>query len=83
MNLYQKYGRPLLKTVVAVAVLLAMGACSGITPGGNLRNSREEGPEKGLFSGPGGEFVILAPSQASTNGKAVEKGSEKSTNNEE
>lgn len=43
------------------ALLLVIGGCSGITPDGALRNNREEGPEEGLFSGPGGEFVIVAP----------------------
>jgi hypothetical protein len=39
-----------------VALLLA--GCAGITPY-QPRDSREEGPEKGLFSGSEGEFVIL------------------------
>jgi hypothetical protein len=37
--------------------LLVIAGCSGIEPF-ELTNTREEGPEKGLFSGPGGEFVI-------------------------
>ena len=37
--------------------LLVIAGCSGIEPL-ELTNTREEGPEKGLFSGPDGEFVI-------------------------
>jgi hypothetical protein len=37
--------------------LLVIAGCSGIEPL-ELTNTREEGPEKGLFSGSGGEFVI-------------------------
>ena len=38
--------------------LIVVSGCSGIEPL-ELTNTREEGPEKGLFSGTGGEFVIL------------------------
>jgi hypothetical protein len=34
-----------------------LAGCSGVTPY-EPRNNREEGPENGLFSGPGGVFVI-------------------------
>jgi hypothetical protein len=35
-----------------------MAGCAGIEPY-EPRNNREEGPEKGLFTGSEGEFVIL------------------------
>ncbi len=38
--------------------LMVISGCSGIEPL-ELTNAREEGPEKGLFSGSDGEFVIL------------------------
>ena len=38
-------------TLLALTVFIA--GCSGITPG-ELRNEREEGPQKGLFSGSAG-----------------------------
>ena len=38
--------------------LIVVSGCSGIEPL-ELTNTREEGPEKGLFSGSDGEFVIL------------------------
>ena len=37
--------------------LLVIAGCSGIEPL-ELTNTREEGPERGLFSGSDGEFVI-------------------------
>ena len=37
--------------------LLVVTGCSGIEPL-ELTNTREEGPESGLFSGSEGEFVI-------------------------
>ena len=65
MSLFVQYGRWLIGTMTLMAVLSVSG-CSGITPDGNLRNDREEGPEHGIFSGPGGEFVIVAPGSAVT-----------------
>lgn len=41
-----------------ILALLVVSGCSGIEPL-ELTNTREEGPEKGLFSGSDGEFVIL------------------------
>ena len=38
--------------------LLIFSGCSGIEPL-EITNTREEGPERGLFSGADGEFVIL------------------------
>ncbi|GAB6191043.1 hypothetical protein [Desulfocastanea catecholica] len=60
MGRSQKRRCQLLCITAFVVVLLGSG-CSGITPDGKLRNNREEGPESGIFSGPGGEFVIVAP----------------------
>jgi hypothetical protein len=39
-------------------VFLIISGCTGITPY-EPPNNREEGPEKGLFSGSDGGFVIL------------------------
>ncbi len=46
---------------MALMAVISVSGCSGITPDGSLRNDREEGPVQGLFSGPDGEFVIVAP----------------------
>jgi hypothetical protein len=42
--------------LLLIAVIMA--GCAGIEPF-EPRNHREEGPEKGLFTGSEGEFVIL------------------------
>jgi hypothetical protein len=49
-----------------------MAGCSGMTPI-DLRNNREEGPEKGLFSGSQGEFVIFRAEEAVKTGQNSEK----------
>ena len=62
-------------------VLLVIVGCSGIEPL-ELTNTREEGPERGLFSGSEGEFVIYRKTdeEATRNeDKAVEKEIEKTT----
>jgi hypothetical protein len=41
-----------------LAVLAILTGCTGMAPY-EPRNNREEGPEKGLFSGSQGEFVIF------------------------
>jgi hypothetical protein len=43
-------------TVLTVSAVLT--GCTGMAPY-EPRNNREEGPEKGLFSGSRGEFVIF------------------------
>lgn len=60
------------RTVAVLAVLLCVlvSGCSGITPGGELRNNREEGPEKGIFSGQDGEFVLYGPATEKAPDKA-------------
>ncbi len=72
---YQKRGRQLL-CILAIVVVVFGSGCSGITPDGNLRNNREEGPESGIFSGPGGEFIIIAPAPPTTGQKRPEEGGE-------
>ena len=78
---YQKRGRHLLPIIAIVVVLLGSG-CSGITPDGKLRNNREEGPESGIFTGPGGEFVIVAPAPPTAGEKTPEDGGEAAKNHE-
>ncbi len=75
MRRCQKQGRRLLRITVIVVVLLGSG-CSGITPDGKLRNNREEGPENGIFSGSGGEFVIVAPAPPTVGVKTPEEDGE-------
>ena len=49
--------------MLLIAVLMA--GCAGIEPY-EPRNNREEGPEKGLFTGSQGEWVILGPKAEET-----------------
>ena len=46
------------RLIPCLLALMVVSGCSGIEPL-ELTNTREEGPEKGLFSGTDGEFVIL------------------------
>lgn len=48
--------KALLISLLLLALLVA--GCAGIEPY-EPRNNREEGPQKGLFSGSEGEFVIF------------------------
>jgi hypothetical protein len=64
--------------LVAALLLISLFfmGCSGITPY-PPRNNREEGPEKGVFTGSTGEFVILVPDEP-----VREEGTEKKTSEE-
>lgn len=44
--------------IVSLLVVLLVVGCAGIKPY-EPRDNREEGPQKGLFSGSEGEFVIF------------------------
>jgi hypothetical protein len=63
-------------TAVVLLLWLIVTGCSSITPY-QPRNNREEGPERGIFSGSKGEFVILAPAEP-----AKEEGNAKKTSEE-
>ena len=48
-----------------VLIVVVMAGCAGIKPY-EPRNNREEGPQKGLFTGSQGEWVILGPKAEKT-----------------
>ena len=56
MGISGALGRKALWIGLLLVALLVTG-CAGIEPY-EPRNDREEGPEKGLFSGSEGEFII-------------------------
>ena len=57
-------------------VALLVTGCAGIEPY-EPRDTREEGPEKGLFTGAEGEFVIYRKADESeTNSEVDEKSAE-------
>jgi hypothetical protein len=59
---------------ILLAASLILTGCAGIEPF-EPRNHREEGPEKGLFTGSEGEFTILRKAESPENGEeaAAEK----------
>jgi len=54
--------------VLMLAALLVMAGCADIQPY-NPPNHREEGPEKGLFTGSKGEWVIVGPNSTQASGE--------------
>ena len=72
------------KTRLIAALLLMwlfVTGCSGITPY-QPRNHREEGPERGVFTGSKGEFVILVPEEPAREGVQAKKPSEETPKSE-
>ena len=69
-----------LAAAVLLLCLLVTG-CSGITPY-QPRNNREEGPEKGAFTGSKGEFVILTPDEPAKKEGTAKKASEEAPKSE-
>jgi hypothetical protein len=63
-----------LAAAVLLLCLLVTG-CSSITPY-QPRNHREEGPERGIFTGSKGEFVIPMPGEPAKEGGNSNKPSE-------
>ena len=60
----------------ALLVALLVTGCTGIKPY-EPRNDREEGPEKGLFTGSEGEWVILGPKAPQKDREEKYKGEKK------
>lgn len=67
--------------VLLVALLVIFG-CSGIKPY-EPRNDREEGPEKGLITGPEGEFVIYRTADEPETGGEASKRSDETAESEQ
>ena len=67
----------------SLAALLVIAGCAGIETY-ESRNNREEGPEKGLFTGSQGEWVILGPKAPQTGeGERKNAAQESEANREE
>ncbi len=72
MIISMTYKRKAIRIAALLAALLLIAGCAGIQPY-NPPNHREEGPEKGLFTGSQGEWVIVGP-------KTPQTGSEENKN---
>jgi hypothetical protein len=60
MGICSKYNHKIRRTAVLLLIMAVMAGCTGIEPY-EPRDNREEGPEKGLFTGSQGEWVIVGP----------------------
>jgi hypothetical protein len=65
MGIYNKHNRKIRWTAILLLIAVVMVGCAGIEPY-EPRNNREEGPEKGLFTGSQGEWVIVGPKKPET-----------------
>ena len=63
-------------------VALLVAGCAGIKPY-EPRNHREEGPEKGLITGSGGEFVIFRKANESQTGSEAGQKSDETEGGEQ
>ena len=64
-----------------LVVFLGVCGCAGIKPY-EPRDYREEGPEKGLFTGSEGEFVIFRKVDEAETGGEASKGSDETADGE-
>jgi hypothetical protein len=60
-------------TAAVLLIVAVMAGCAGIKPY-EPRNNREEGPQKGLFTGSQGEWVIVGPQAPSTGAEEKKNG---------
>jgi hypothetical protein len=60
MGICNKHSQKIRKTAVLLLLVVLTAGCAGMEPY-EPRNNREEGPEKGLFTGSQGEWVIMGP----------------------
>ena len=73
MGICNQHSRKVWWTVVLLLIVVVMAGCAGIKPY-DPPNHREEGPEKGLFTGSEGEWVILGSKAPETGAAEKENG---------
>ena len=77
MGIYNQHSRKVRWTVVWLLIVVVMAGCAGIKPY-DPPNHRKEGPEKGLFTGSHGEWVILGPKAPETDAEEKKNGAPES-----
>ena len=80
MAIFRKLGQKALVSGLVLVVLLTAG-CAGIKPY-EPRDNREEGMEKGLFTGSAGEFVIFRKADEPETGSEAGKRSDETADGE-
>jgi len=65
MDICSEHSRKIQWAAILLLIVVVIAGCAGIEPY-EPRNNREEGPEKGLFTGSQGEWVILGPKAEET-----------------
>jgi hypothetical protein len=81
MGIYRKIGRKALLIVLLILAWLVAG-CAGIQPYEH-RDHREEGPERGLYTGSQGEFVIFRKADVPEAGSEAGKKSNETADGEQ
>jgi hypothetical protein len=81
MGTFRTHRREALCIGLLLAALLVSG-CAGIKPY-EPRNDREEGPQKGLFTGSEGEFVIFRKADEPESDDQAGKGSDETADDPE
>ena len=81
MGISKTLRRKVLWIAPLLFVILVAG-CAGIEPY-EPRNNREEGPEKGLFTGSEGEFVIFRKADEPETGSEASKKSDETADGEQ
>ena len=82
MGISRTHRRKALWIGAVLVALLVIAGCAGIKPY-EPRNHREEGPEKGLFTGSEGEFVILRKADEPEAGSEASKRSDETVDDEQ
>ena len=82
MGILRTHRRKTLWIGALLVTLLIIAGCAGIEPY-EPRNNREEGQEKGLFTGSEGEFVIFRKADEPETGSEASKRSDETADGEQ
>ena len=81
MMICNRHSGKICRAVILLLIFVLMIGCGGIQPY-EPRNHREEGPEKGLFTGSEGEWVIYRKAAEQAPASEDQKGSDQNKDNE-